>query len=32
MLDFDLYFVDQTYTSHELPPLVISCTLFPTTC
>jgi hypothetical protein len=24
--------VDQPYTSHELPPLVSSCTLFPTTC
>ena len=22
----------KTYTSHELPPLVSSCTLFPTTC
>ena len=24
--------VDQPYTSHELPPLVSSCTLFPMTC
>jgi hypothetical protein len=32
MLNFNLYFVDQPYTSHELPPLVSSCTLFPTTC
>jgi hypothetical protein len=32
MLSFNLYFVDQPYTSHELPPLVSSCTLFPTTC
>jgi hypothetical protein len=24
--------VDQPYTSHELPPLVSLCTLFPTTC
>jgi hypothetical protein len=24
--------IDQPYTSHELPPLVSSCTLFPTTC
>jgi hypothetical protein len=31
-LSFNLYFVDQPYTSHELPPLVSSCTLFPTTC
>jgi hypothetical protein len=27
MLSFNLYFVDQPYTSHELPPLVSSCTL-----
>jgi hypothetical protein len=32
MLSFNLYFFDQPYTSHELPPLVSSCTLFPTTC
>jgi hypothetical protein len=32
MLSFSLYFVDQPYTSHELPPLLSSCTLFPTTC
>jgi hypothetical protein len=32
MLSFNLYFVDQPYTSHELPPLASSCTLFPTTC
>jgi hypothetical protein len=32
MLSFNLYFVDQSYTSHELPPFVSSCTLFPTTC
>ena len=32
MLIFNLYFVDQPYTSHELPPLVSSCTLFHTTC
>jgi hypothetical protein len=32
MLSFNFYFVDQPYTSHELPPLVSSCTLFPTTC
>jgi hypothetical protein len=32
MLSFNLYFIDQPYTSHELPPLVSSCTLFPTTC
>jgi hypothetical protein len=32
MLSFNLYFVDHPYTSHELPPLVSSCTLFPTTC
>jgi hypothetical protein len=25
MLNFNLYFVDQPYTSHELPPLVSSC-------
>jgi hypothetical protein len=31
MLSFNLYF-DQPYTLHELPPLVSSCTLFPTTC
>jgi hypothetical protein len=27
MPSFNLYFVDQPYTSHELPPLVSSCTL-----
>jgi hypothetical protein len=32
MLSFNLYFVDQPYTSHELPLFVSSCTLFPTTC
>ena len=32
MLNFNLDFVDQPYTSHELPPLVSSRTLFPTTC
>jgi hypothetical protein len=32
MLSFNLYIVDQPYTSHELPPLVSLCTLFPTTC
>jgi hypothetical protein len=32
MLSFNLYFVDEPYTSHELPPLVSSYTLFPTTC
>jgi hypothetical protein len=32
MLSFNPLFVDQSYTSHELPPLVSSCTLFPTTC
>jgi hypothetical protein len=32
MLSFKLLFIDQPYTSHELPPLVSSCTLFPTTC
>jgi hypothetical protein len=32
MLSFNLYFVNQPYTSHELPPLVSLCTLFPTTC
>jgi hypothetical protein len=32
MLSLNLYFVDQPYTSHELTPLVSSCTLFPTTC
>jgi hypothetical protein len=26
MLSFNLYFIDQPYTSHELPPLVSSCT------
>jgi hypothetical protein len=32
MLSFNLYFVDQPYTSHELSPFVSSCTLFSTTC
>jgi hypothetical protein len=32
MANFNLYFVDPPYTSHELPPLVSSCTLFPITC
>jgi hypothetical protein len=32
MLSFSLYFVDQPYTSLELPPLVSSSTLFPMTC
>jgi hypothetical protein len=32
MLSLSLYFVDQPYTSHELPPLMSSCTLFPMTC
>jgi hypothetical protein len=32
MLSFNPLFVDQPYTSHELPPLVSSCTLFLTTC
>jgi hypothetical protein len=27
MPSFNLYFVDQPYTSHELPPLVSSCPL-----
>jgi hypothetical protein len=31
MLSFNPLFVDQPYTSLELPPLVSSCTLFPTT-
>jgi hypothetical protein len=29
MLSFNLYFVDQPYTSHELPPLVSSCHIIP---
>jgi hypothetical protein len=29
MLNFNLYFVDQPYTSHELPPLVSSCHIIP---
>jgi hypothetical protein len=29
MLSFNLYFVDQPYTSHELPPLVNSCHIIP---
>jgi hypothetical protein len=29
MLSFNLYFVDQLYTSHELPPLVSSCHIIP---
>jgi hypothetical protein len=32
MLSFNLYFVDQPYPSHELPPLVCSCHIIPTTC
>jgi hypothetical protein len=32
MPSFNLHFIDQPYTSHGLPPLVSSCTLFPTTC
>ena len=32
MLSFNLYFVAQPYTSHELPSLVSSCTLFSITC
>jgi hypothetical protein len=32
MLSFSLYYIDLPYTSHELSPLVSSCTLFPTTC
>jgi hypothetical protein len=32
LLSFKPLFVDQPYTSHELPPLVSSCMLFPTTC
>jgi hypothetical protein len=32
MLSLSLYFVDQPYTSHELPSLVSSSTLFPMTC
>jgi hypothetical protein len=29
MLSYNLYFIDQPYTSNELPPLVSSCTLVP---
>jgi hypothetical protein len=29
MLNFNFYFVDQPYTSHELPPLVSSCHIIP---
>jgi hypothetical protein len=29
MLSFNLYSVDQPYTSHELPPLVSSCHIIP---
>ena len=29
MLSFNLYFVDQPYTSHEFPPLVSSCHIIP---
>jgi hypothetical protein len=29
MLSLSLYFVDQPYTSHELPPLVSSCHIIP---
>jgi hypothetical protein len=32
MLSYNPLFVDQPYTSHQLPPLVSSCILFPTTC
>jgi hypothetical protein len=31
MLSFNLYYIDLPYTSHEFPPLVSLCTLFPTT-
>jgi hypothetical protein len=29
MLSFNLYFVDQPYISHELPPFVSSCHIIP---
>jgi hypothetical protein len=29
MLSFNLYVVDQSYTSHELPALVSSCHIIP---
>jgi hypothetical protein len=29
MLSFSLYFIDQPYTSHELPLLVSSCHIIP---
>jgi hypothetical protein len=29
MLSLNLYFVDQPYTSHELPPLASSCHIIP---
>jgi hypothetical protein len=29
MLSFNLDFIDQPYTSHELPPLVSSCHIIP---
>jgi hypothetical protein len=29
MLNFNLYFVDHPYTSHELAPLVSSCHIIP---
>jgi hypothetical protein len=29
MLSFNLYIVDQPYTSHEFPPLVSSCHIIP---
>jgi hypothetical protein len=29
MLSFNLYFVDQPYNSHELPPLLSSCHIIP---
>jgi hypothetical protein len=32
MLSFSLYYIDLSYTPRELPPLVSSCTFFPTTC
>jgi hypothetical protein len=29
MLSFNVYFIDQRYTSHELSPLVSSCHIVP---
>jgi hypothetical protein len=29
MLSFNLYFIDQPYTSHELSPFVSSCHIIP---